>query len=300
MPPQALALLAALCFAGSHVASKRGLVTASVPAAVLTSLFAATFVAAVAAILSPPRDMDLRTIGVFAAAGLVAPGIARWASTMGVHRLGPSRSVPIAQGANPLIATVGGIGLLGEPITPAKLIGVITIASGSFILATKRPDRLSALAVDEIPERTSSRPVFRSGIAFPLIAALSYATSALLAKSVLEDPSYAPFGTAVGMSAALITWSIGSLHITRLREQLVLGDGLKWLLLSGGLTGAATLYLFSALNAGDISVVSPITASQSLIVFLLSRAILHDIEELTVATIAAGTFVAIGTAILLS
>lgn len=299
MTPQIFALLAAFCYAASHVASKRGLVTASVPAAVLINLSAAFAISATAVVFDPPGHVDVTTIALFSAAGLVAPGIARWASTMGVHRLGPSISIPIAQGTNPLLATCGGVLFLHESLTLLQVAGLLAIVSGSLSLSRYRPDQLTSelpIQGPAAPQAQESKPGFKPGIIFPILAAVAYATSSVLVKSALSNPQHAAFGATVGTASALIAWALGSLRVTRLRRQIVLGRGIKWLVLSGVLTGVATLSLFAALRFGNVSIVSPIVASQSLFVFLLSRAILRHIEDLPLSTVLAGTLVAVGTA----
>jgi len=65
--------------------------------------------------------------------------------------------------------------------------------------------------------------------------------------------------------------------------------------LSGVLAGTALLCLSTALRRGDVTLVSPVLASQPLMVFILSRLLLRDLERLQMATVLAGCSIVAGT-----
>jgi drug/metabolite transporter (DMT)-like permease len=135
-----MAMVAAFCFAGSHIASKRGLVGMSVNAGVLITLGSSWLVISIVALWSIPTSIDSTGLALLIAAGVLAPGLGRLAATVGIDRMGPSASVPILGGAYPLLALVGGVGLLGEPVTLRRIIGAFAIVVGVSQLSRRTSD----------------------------------------------------------------------------------------------------------------------------------------------------------------
>ena len=93
MSPTVLAGISAFCFAGSHVASKRGVQSTSVVAGLLISLATMWIVLLGATLLDLPGEIEGWAVLVLAVSGLVAPAIGRAAAIAGVDRLGDRKSV---------------------------------------------------------------------------------------------------------------------------------------------------------------------------------------------------------------
>lgn len=297
------ALLAALCFAGSQVTARRGLEHSSIITGVLVSLSTALVVLGVAVVLDPPQGINATGIMLFVAAGLAAPGVSRWAATTGVHRLGPSVAVPITQGARPLLAVIGALVLLGESMTWQKVVGLIAIVAGGTQLSRAREDaRALALGSIEGPVEPVNRAKrilrLRPGIMYPLLAGLAYATSDLVVKEALAHLPYPRFGAMIGMASALTVWAVATAVAPPLRKQFRLRGDVGWLVISGVLAGLALINLFTALDVGDVTIVSPITASQPLAVFVFSRILLRRLERLTPSIVVAGCSIVAGTIII--
>lgn len=81
---------------------------------------------------SEPRDLAL-----FAAAGLLAPGVSQLLFTLAVRDAGSARA-SVVVGAAPLITVALGIGLLDEPFKVALLAGAALIVVGGAALAWER------------------------------------------------------------------------------------------------------------------------------------------------------------------
>ena len=291
------ALLASLCFAASQVAVRRGMVRTSVVASVLVTLVAAFGVLLVFVLLQPPSEIDMWGAALFAAGGLASPGVARWASNTGTHQLGPSISGSITQGARPLLAVAGGILLLNESLSGTEALGLVLIVAGGWRLTRAReadpsPGTVGAMGA---PTRDASGRLLRRGLIFPLVAGLAYAIQDVVSKDALSYLPDARFGAFVGISTALAGWALVTLALPAVRRQVRFGDDLGWLVASGVLAGLAIVNLFAALGEGDITVVSPIVATQPLAVFILSRLLLRHLESLTLTTVLAGTGIVVGT-----
>jgi drug/metabolite transporter (DMT)-like permease len=81
---------------------------------------------------SEPRDLAL-----FAAAGLLAPGVSQLLFTLAVRDAGSARASGVV-GAAPFITVALGIGLLDEPFKVALLAGAALIVVGGAALAWER------------------------------------------------------------------------------------------------------------------------------------------------------------------
>lgn len=288
-----LAITASICFAASEVTMKRGLASVTVIGSLVITLGAALVVLAIAALFDPPPFFDARAMVLFAAGGLAAPGIARWGATHGVDRLGPSIAVPIAQGARPLLAIAGAVLLFGEPLEAHRALGLGAILAGGWQLSRRRAS--PSLEPSNLPKRW--RDLIQPGIAFPLIAGASYAIQDLLAKRGLAFMPFPAFGAMLGVICGLSAWGVAIAASPRLRGRISFGGHKRWLMLSGALSGLALATLFKALERGDISLVSPIIATQPLAVLLLSHTFLRGMEHLGIQTVMAACSVVFGTVI---
>lgn len=290
--PVALSACSAFCFAASHVAAKRGLRSSDVVGSLVVSLIAALALLTTALVIDHPEGLSLKSFLIFSAAGAISPGLARWAAVSGVDRLGPSVSVPITQGARPLVAVAIALVFLGESISPAHGIGIIAIVLGGWVLSTDRVD--SEILADGVRPPEPLKRSLRKGISFPLMAAGAFAVSDVLIRWGLTDRNDPTLAAVVGIGSGLGVWLLSLLIFRSVRESARFKGGIRWNLLSGLLVGLAALTLYAALQRGDVSVVSPIAAMQPLAVFVLSAILLRDLERLNARTIGAGLVVVSG------
>ena len=292
--PIVLAIFSAVCFGGSHVTAKRGLHDTSVFAGLLIQLGAAFVVVLVALLLDPPDTISAPAVGVFALAGLIAPGTARATALAGVDRLGPSVAVPIQQGARPILTVALAAAVLGETIGVVQLIGVAAIAFGGWKLS-RAPSAAEMVAADGNTLEESPSRTFRPGVIFPLITAVCYAASDVIVKVALGRFPSPTVGAAIGIGAALAVWAVVARAIPSVRGSLRFGPNARWFIASGSFMGAAILLMFHALQGAAASVVGPIIATQTMFVFLLSTVLLRRLERVTLETVISGSAVVAGT-----
>lgn len=302
MSPVTLAVIAAFCFAGSHVANKRGAGSTSVVGGLLISLSAGWLLLFVVTAFKPPPELRAGAIVVFGVSGLIAPAIGRAAAISGVHRLGPSVSVPVQTSVYPLFAVAGAILFLGEPLTWLRVLGTLSIVVGIGLLARHTTVADAAAEPETDPVRTSRR-IARGGkalaVAFPILAGLAYGASDLVRKEAVTSFPHPEFGAFVAVSAALAGWGVAVALAPSIRRRVSIGHGASWFVAGGALASTAILVQFHALEVADVSLVSPIVAAQPLIVFVLSAVLLRGIERLTVPVVLGG-FTAILGVILVS
>jgi drug/metabolite transporter (DMT)-like permease len=286
---EAWALFSALCFASSHVVSKRGLQDTSVTAASLIILGVSWIVISLSVVLGPPAHLTGRDLAIYAGLGLLVPAISRWAVLKSVHDLGPSVAIPIQQGLRPLLSVLGGIALLGERLSLLRGIGVASIIVGGWQLTRRPPDDPGR------PPAKLRRLGLRPGLAFPFIAGLAYATSDVLIRLTLGDGQTEPGAAAmVSTGSGLLVWLVAVAAVPRVRADVRFGRRSWWLVLAGALIGVAILGIYNALRRGEVSLVSPINSTQPLIVLILSALFLRDLDRVRWGTVAAAIAIVMG------
>ena len=157
--PIAEVMLVALCYATGPLIANRKL--GDLPGLGMTAVcLAATALvyAAPAALTWPSQLPSAAVLASLAALGVVCTALAFVLFFQLIAEVGPARATVITY-VNPAVAVALGVGVLGEPLTPAILAAFVLILSGS-VLATRsglpRPQR----ATDPSPRqlRTADRP----------------------------------------------------------------------------------------------------------------------------------------------
>ena len=289
MSAEVWALFSALCFASSHVVSKRGLQDTSVTAASLIVLGVSWLVISLSVLLGPPADITGRAVAIYAGLGLLVPAASRWSVLKSVHDLGPSVAIPIQQGLRPLLSVMGGILLLGERLSLLRGVGVASIIVGGWQLTRRPPDDPGR------PPPKLRRLALRPGLAFPFIAGLAYATSDVLIRLTLGEGQTEPGVAAmISTGSGLLVWLVAVAVVPRVRASVRFGPGSRWLVLAGALIGVAILGVYNALRRGEVTLVSPINSIQPLIVLLLSALFLRDLDRVRWGTVAAAIAIVVG------
>lgn len=283
------AVLAAICFALSYVATTFGLKATSAINGVVISLVASSAVSAGALMLDWPGSWSLPGLVLFGLGGLVAPGISRLTSMRGVDALGPSIAVPLQSGVRPLLAVVAGAVILGEQIGALRLGAAVAVSLGlaGLARAMRRPG--------PNPSSTSGTPL---AIAYPLLTGVLFAAADVFKKEGLGYQSDPLLAALVSTLAATFFWTGAVAVWGPLRRSVRPREGTWWFLLAGTMIALANIALMYALRAGDVSVVGPISSTSPLVVFALSAVFLRDIETLQARTIGWGVMVVAGTALL--
>jgi drug/metabolite transporter (DMT)-like permease len=121
-----------------------------------------------------------------------------------MDHLGVTRALILSM-ANPLLTTLVGIGLLGEPVTFPRAAGILLVVGGLMLIIAGRADR-----------GTERHAATRRGLQLVFSAAGAWALSAVILKPALETVSVVaaaavriPMG---GLFLWLTPWTRGTLH----------------------------------------------------------------------------------------
>ena len=286
MPEELLAALAAFLFALTSVAAKRGLLDTSVAAGVLITLLTASAVAWIAVAVDPPSEIDAVGIAYYCAGGVAGFGLGRAASVTGIKRLGAATSVPLEAIVYPLMAVATAVVVLGESVRPIQVAGAALIVLGVWLVAGN-------IAPEAAPERDAAAPhaprrpsLDKAAMAFPFFAGACFGLADILRKNGVEALPDPLFGTAVGLATGSAIWILSTRFVPSVRARMVFGPSKTWFALSGLALVGAVFTVIKALEHGDVSVVSPLVATQPVSVLLLSALLLGRTERVTLRLIA--------------
>ena len=199
------------------------------------------FAVALAATPLSSGETNARDLVVFAGAGMLAPGVSQLLFTLAVRDAGAARA-SVLVGAAPLVTVALGLGLLGEPFKLLVVVGAASIVAGGMALAWERlrPETFRTIGIawaigctflfasrDTFVRWFSGETVVAStdGAAATLLAGAAVLTFAALRRPWRRLAPFVPVGICFGLSYVL---------------------------------------LFEAYYRGEVSVVSPLVATESL------------------------------------
>ncbi|MGH7836059.1 MAG: DMT family transporter [Candidatus Binatia bacterium] len=273
---------AALFFALSHIAIRRGLATSNAITGSFISLMTTCLITWVLAFLFVPFE-SFRTpaIWYFMLGGVFAPGLGRILTFSGIERIGVARSVPIVN-CSPLFASILAVFLMEERWPLQNVFGTCLVISGVVILSGRRPEEKEWRLND---------------LLFPLAGALAFGISTNLRKLGLLAENIPLMASAVTATTAVLFAGL-MVRLQGGRKAIRLSQGsLGWFIVAGCGNGAAMISVFYALSSGRIVVVEPLVATNPILTIILSAIFLRDVEAIT-ARVALGALCTVAGTIL--
>ncbi|MGH7930400.1 MAG: EamA family transporter, partial [Candidatus Binatia bacterium] len=237
---------AALCFSIAHILIRRGLIESNAMTGSFISLSISGLVLwALVPFLASFSALWTPAVLIFVAAGILAPGIGRTMSYVGIERIGVARSVPIAN-SSPIFASIFAVIFLAEAWVLQNIVGTLLVISGAVILSLAKPPKGEWRKLD---------------IVYPLVGAMAFGGSAILRKAGLGFVESPVLAAAVTAGTAAI-FSFALLQIRGGREAFKLTRrSAAWLFTAGFINTAATLSVFYALSHGKVVIVEPLVSS---------------------------------------
>lgn len=185
-----------------------------------------------------------------------------------MRRIGVARAAPIA-GCHPLITALLAVAFLGEPVTPALVLGVVVISVGVWLITTDKASVGPAVGV---------RNGMLVGVVLALVAAVGWSTSTVLVRPALAQIDAIIASTIRLPFAAIVLLVVaGRMGKVDSRRLVLTPATVAWLIVAGILTVlAATLFLVAVDMAGAartaaLSSVSPIFSATIAVLLLGER-----------------------------
>ncbi|MPZ77295.1 MAG: EamA family transporter [Deltaproteobacteria bacterium] len=280
LPAQLIALAAALSYATSGIAAKRGLRYSTPITVTLVSVTIHAVTLWTALLLSGGIPaVSWWVLFLFALTGTLQP-IIRLFTYAGIHYVGASRGTTL-RGAHPLFSTTLAIIFLGEQASLPIIAGTVLIVAGITLISW---------------QTEAQRALFRWWhIGYPLGAAFLAGISHPLRRYALglaNEPLY--LAAVIGIVA--LPWLGSYIVLPTKGEQPVWNrQSIGPFLFAGVFETLGIVLVIFALSVGQVVIVSPIVATSPLWILLGTWLFLRGIERLTLRTILGALCVVAGT-----
>ena len=269
------ALLSAITFALNNASVRRGVLSGSivqamaitVPLGVPLFLIPTLATGSLGAILgfSPEALLALAAAGVLHFVGGRYCNF-RATKAMGANLVGPLQQISL------VLTLVLAILVLGETLTPLRLLGIVLVVLGPMLTmrgdAEKRmhPPRATDQAETSVEKIETGRPApfevnYAEGAIFALLSAVAYGSSPILVRFGLESKDLGTslagglisYGAATLIMAPVLLWPRRVRHLLALQPEAA-----KWFTISGVLVCVSQMFTYMGYAVAPVSVVTPI------------------------------------------
>ena len=307
-----LAICSAACFAFNNASVRRAVLTGSivqgmaitVPIGVPLFFIAALVTGNLAAVMG----FSPTALAALSAAGVMHFVWGRYCNYRATRAIGTNLVAPVQQ-FNLLVTLVLAIWLLGEYLTPLKILGIALILLGPTVtMQTKKATPGERAVSDEkitpidAEKPAAFQPKYAEGYTFSLLSATGYGLSPVLVRVGLENQ-----GLGVSLAGGLVTY----IAATAVFALVLLWPGqwkhvwetdreaAKWFTFSGFLVFFSQMFLYMAMSVAPVTVVSPINRLSILFRLFFSR-LLNPQHEVFGGSVILATVVSLLGAVALS
>jgi drug/metabolite transporter (DMT)-like permease len=280
-----LGLLAGALFGAMTVSVRVGLLRGGDPTVGGVVIASSAFV--VAALLALPSivtdGLDLGELWPFAAVGLFVPGLSQLLFILAVRYAGASRAA-ILIGTAPLASVLLAMALLDEPLRPVLLVGTALIVAGG-----------AALALD--PGRPAGYRTI--GVVLALACAALFAGRDNAVRWIARDDDVPPLqATAVTLLAATVSTALYVAFTRRDVFRSVVRTSVRAFVPAGVLLAFAYGALVTGFDRGDVGIVAPLNATQSLWGVAFAAIVYGQREAIGRRTVLASVLIVLGGALI--
>ena len=262
-----LALGAALCFSSGQICSRLGLNYGTPTGAISFSLFTSTVILLL--VLGPLISWDNAApagLLLFTGAGVLSPFCSQILLFVSANKVGISRASPL-RNTTPLFAGVVAVVWLGETVTVAIAAGTLLIIIGASLLGMRDSEATAPY-----------QPIY---LLLPVLAAFLGGFSSPMRKFGYSMIDSVPLAICVVQGGAFVALVIYLLTTRKYRELIFRRETLLWFGLSGALNSVAVSLNMTALEMGNVVLVSPLISTTPLFTVLLSTIFLRSFERVT-------------------
>jgi uncharacterized membrane protein len=315
-----IALLSAATFAFNNASMRRGVLNGTVLQAMAITvpigLPISFLVALLTGSLAAVAGFSTRALLALSASGIMHFVWGRYCNYRATRAIGTNLVAPIQQ-INLIVTLLLAILILGETLTPLRMLGIALVLLGpSFTLRERAPKAAKPLGADiagadiaagPAEELISAatpafRPSYAEGYFWAFLSATGYGLSPILVRIGLEGKGLAVSvaGNLVASLAATVVMGLFLLPPRQLYHALAVGrEPAKWFTLSGVLVAISQLFLYMAMSIAPVTVVSPINRLSILFRLYFSR-LLNPQHEVFGGKVVVGTIVSLSGAVVLS
>ena len=279
-----LALGAALCFSSGQICSRLGLNHGTPTGAISFSLFTSTVILLL--VLGPVASWDNAAptgLLLFTGAGVLSPFCTQILLFISANKVGISRASPL-RNTTPFFAGLAAVLVLGETVTVAIATGTSLIILGASLLGMRDSETT-------IPYQ----PIY---LLLPVLAAFLGGFSSPMRKLAYSLVDSVPLAICVVQGGAFVALVLYLLATGKHRELNFRRETLVWFGLSGLLNSIAVSLNMTALEMGNVVLVSPLIATTPLFTVVLSTIFLRSFERVTLKVLLGAASICLGGVVL--
>ena len=311
-----IALCSAATFAFNNASLRRGVLTGSVLQAMAITVPIGVPISFVLALVTG----SLWALAAFSTKAFVALSLSgivhfvwgRYCNYRATRAIGTNLVAPVQQ-INLIFTLLLALVVLGETLTPLRLLGIALVLLGpSITMRERRVGQKQALGadvaaksdVDDAGARAvpAFNPRYAEGYLWAFLSATGYGLSPILVRIGLENKGIGVSiaGNLVASCAATAVMALFLLPPRQFRHALAVNpESAKWFTLSGVLVCISQVFLYMAMSIAPVTVVSPINRLSILFRLYFSK-LLNPHHEVFGGSIVLGTVVSLSGAFLLS
>jgi uncharacterized membrane protein len=264
----------------------------------------------------------LKAVLALSAAGILHFVWGRYCNYRAMRAIGTNLAAPVQQ-INLIFTLAVAIWLLGETLTPLRILGIALILLGPSFTMREGPAEnpratpaQAAAAAEKLAVVESAAPVaapaadappafkprYAEGYTFAVLSATGYGLSPIFIRLGLEDRGLAASlaGGLVSYVAATVVMAAVLLWPGHLRQALaVRPEAAKWFTFSGFMVCISQMFIYMALAVAPVTVVAPINRLTIVFRLYFSR-LLNPQHEVFGGKVIVGTVVSLLGAVVLS
>jgi uncharacterized membrane protein len=274
-----LALCSAATFAINNTFACRGVIAGTVLQALSISVPIGVPIFLIAALatgsLALVANFSWISLLWLALAGVVHFMWGRYCNYRAVKAIGSNLAGPV-QESSVLVALGLAVWLLGERLTPVKVLGIALVLLGPAVaveLGRKKKPQLPPQTGHARAATAVFSPTYAEGYLFAALSATGYGTSPVLVRMGLEhgDIRASIAGGLVSYAAATLVILVVLAATGSIRHAVSMAPSdAKWFGLAGLFVGISQMLRYMALAIAPVSVVSPIQRTSLLFRYLFS------------------------------
>lgn len=283
------AIVTTVSWAGASFCMKPALRHVAVPKATATmTIFNASLVSLITILVVPLAAFRPARLGTWVfvfLAGALHFGISRVFMNAAIHRIGPNRTIPVAN-SFPLVTAFVATFALGEPLTVRILLGLALLLIGMTLIVRARP------AVREPTDPgTTSRSL--SGWVFAGLTSFLMGVSAVFFKNASLDLPPLVVSTLALWTGTGIAWLIVGASKRHTPQEAIPFRAWGWVIASAVCQSMAIPFYNTALTYTFAVHVTALASAQPLIAIPMGLIFMREAENITPQLIA-GVVLAVG------
>jgi drug/metabolite transporter (DMT)-like permease len=289
-------VLAAASFGFNNASARRGVLSGgAIQGLVISMPIGMVMFAVLAAVFDQWPALARMTwaeVGFLAAGGFMHFVWGRYCNIRSLAAVGSNLAGPVQQ-AQLLLSLALAIILLGETLSPFKVMGILLIIGApAYILRARAKAKASAArakAVEPEPataarpdagKKPAFTPRMAEGYIFALLSAVGFGTSPVLVKAGLAGTGASLVGGFISCIVATVVVALLLLIPSQLDETRRMNrESLKWFTLSGVGVSFSHLFRYLALGLAPVTVVQPLQSMSLLFRMIFGYFINRDHES---------------------